>query len=265
MRRLDVELVHRHLADSRQIAKTLIEDNAVFVNGIICSKPTRQVSETDSITVSAQNPVWVSRGALKLLSALKVFPEIQRLMKDAVVLDAGASTGGFTEVASQWAKKVIAVDVGYGQLAWSLRTNPKIQVFERTHINDLAIDAIESQVDIVIADLSFISLTSVLKAFQRLSTNDSTWLLLVKPQFEVGKSDVGKGVVTDPELHFNSIEKVANACQDIGWGMMGVCASGLKGPKGNQEFFLWLKGGSPLMDRLAIHEAIASAIEGGLQ
>lgn len=265
MRRLDAELVHRHLADSRQIAKTLIENNGVLVNGIVCSKPTRQVNETDSITVSTQNPVWVSRGASKLLSALKVFPEIQQLMIDAVVLDAGASTGGFTEVASQWAKKVIAVDVGYGQLAWSLRTNPKVLVLERTHINDLALDTIDTPADIVLADLSFISLASVLKAFQRLSTPESTWLLLVKPQFEVGKDDVGKGVVTDPELHFNSIEKIADACQDIGWAVMGVCASGLKGPKGNQEFFLWLKGGSAQKDRLAIHAAIATAVEGGSQ
>ena len=263
LRRLDAELVHRHLADSRQIARTLIESNVVIVNGIVCSKPTRQVNSSDSIIVSEHDHVWVSRGALKLLSALDAFPEVQEQMNGAVVLDAGASTGGFTEVASQWAQKVIAVDVGYGQIAWSVRTNPKVQVIERTHINDLTLETIKTPANVVLADLSFISLTSVLGAFKRLSTSDSTWLLLVKPQFEVGKEAIGKGVVTDPHLHFNSIEKVANACQDIGWAMLGVCASGLKGPKGNQEFFLWLKGDALPKDRLAINEAITSAIEGG--
>lgn len=263
LRRLDAELVHRHLADSRQIARSLIEANTVLVNGIVCSKPTRQVASFDSITVSDHDHVWVSRGALKLLSALKMFPEVTERMQDAVVLDAGASTGGFTEVASQWASKVIAVDVGYGQIAWSVRTNPKVQVIERMHINDLTVETLVTPADVVLADLSFISLTSVLPALKRLSTSDSSWLLLVKPQFEVGKEAVGKGVVTDPYLHFNSIEKVANACQDIGWSMVGVCPSGLKGPKGNQEFFLWLQGGAPRKDRLAIHEAITNALEGG--
>lgn len=262
LRRLDAELVHRHLADSRQIARALIESNVVLVNGILCSKPTRQVNSSDSISVTEHDHVWVSRGALKLLSALKAFPEVQATMRDAVVLDAGASTGGFTEVACQHAQKVFAVDVGYGQLAWSVRTNPKVQVLERTHINDLSLETLTSPANVVLADLSFISLTSVLGAFKRLSTADSTWLLLVKPQFEVGKEAVGKGVVTDSHLHFNSIEKVVNACQDIGWSMVDVCASGLKGPKGNQEFFLWLKGGAPRKDRLAIHELITRVLEG---
>lgn len=261
LRRLDLEIVHRKLAESRQLAKALIEQNLVSVNGIICSKSTRQVNASDSITVASHATQWVSRGALKLLSALAIFPEVQDRMQDAVVLDAGASTGGFSEVASQWADQVIAVDVGYGQLAWSLRSNPKIQVLERTHINDLDLAALQKPATVVVADLSFISLVSVIASFKRLSTPDSTWLLLVKPQFEVGKRDIGKGVVTDPQLHFNSIEKVVQACQDVGWGLRGICASALKGPKGNQEFFIWHQGGAPLKDRLVVQELIKTVVE----
>lgn len=262
LRRLDAELVHRHLAHSRQNARQLIEAQAVSVNGITCSKPTRQVAPTDSITVNSEREHWVSRGALKLLSALEIFPEVQNKFVEATVLDAGASTGGFSEVALQWASKVIAVDVGYGQLAWSLRQNDKIDVLERTHINELDLSVIGTPVDVVLADLSFISLLSVLSSFKRLSAIESTWLLLVKPQFEVGKQDIGKGVVIDPVLHFNSVEKVVLACQDIGWAFKGVTASGLKGPKGNQEFFVWLEGASPFKDRLEIQNEIARVTKG---
>lgn len=262
LRRLDAELVHRQLAHSRQGARQLIEKNAVSVNGIVCSKPTRQVAETDSITLSSEERNWVSRGALKLLSFLDAYPEIQSRIVDAVVLDVGASTGGFSQVALQWAREVIAVDVGYGQLAWSLRQDPKIQVLERTHINDLKLDDITTPVDVVLADVSFISLLSVIQSFKRLSKGNSTWILMVKPQFEVGKHDIGKGVVTDPALHFNSVEKVVLACQDIGWGLKGVAASGLKGPKGNQEFFIWLEGQVPIKDRLAIQTEISRVTKG---
>ena len=262
LRRLDAELVHRQLAHSRQSARQLIEKNVVQVNGIVCSKPTRQVTENDSITFNSVEKNWVSRGALKLLSFLEAYPELETKFHNAVVLDVGASTGGFSQVALQWAEKVIAVDVGYGQLAWTLRQDPKIQVLERTHINDLLLDGIETSVDIVLADVSFISLLSVIPSFKRLSKDDSTWILMVKPQFEVGKQDIGKGVVTDPSLHFNSVEKVVLASQDIGWGLKGVAASGLKGPKGNQEFFIWLEGQAPIKDRLVIQSEISRVTKG---
>ena len=263
LRRLDVELVQRKFAESRQVARNLIEQNLVMVNGIVCSKVTRQVSESDEIKLAQSSPKWVSRGALKLLSALKAFTDTQSAMHNAIVLDAGASTGGFTEVAVQWARKVYAVDVGYGQLAWSVRSNPKVVVFERMHINNLQLEDIQEPADVVIADLSFISLVSVLDAFVRLSTKGSTWLLMVKPQFEVGKEDIGKGIVVDPDLHSKSIQKVVEACQDRGWGFLGVTPSAIKGPKGNQEFFIWLKGQAPLQDRIALHEEIAKVVRVG--
>lgn len=239
-RRLDAELVRRHLARSREHARELIDAGAVRVRGAVAAKAATQVEDADPIVVdeSADDP-YVSRGAHKLLGALAAFPEVE--VADRLCLDAGASTGGFTQVLlERGAQRVLAVDVGYGQLAWSVRTDPRVEVVERTNVRTLTADTVAFRPSLIVADLSFISLTVVLPALVEVALPGSDLLLMVKPQFEVGRESVGDGVVRDPDLRAGSVLAVARRAVELGLTVRGVEASPLPGPSGNVEYFLWL-------------------------
>ncbi|MGY4709148.1 TlyA family RNA methyltransferase [Mycolicibacterium sp. CBM1] len=239
--RVDAELVRRGLARSRQQAAELIDAGRVSIDGMRAVKPATAVSITANLTVEAGDErTWVSRGAHKLIGALDTFgvdPEGRRC------LDAGASTGGFTEVLlDRGAAEVVAVDVGYGQLAWSLRSDPRVTVIERTNVRDLRPDAIGGPVGLVVADLSFISLATVLSALTACATTDADIVPMVKPQFEVGREQVGSGgVVSDPDLRASAVLGVAARAETLGWQTVGVTASPLPGPSGNVEYFLLLR------------------------
>lgn len=240
MRRLDAELVQRGLVRSRTEAHTVIVEGHVLVDGIPAVKPARMVSDQVSIKVVGAEKTYVSRGAFKLIGALDTF-DID--VTGQVVLDAGASTGGFTEVAlERGATTVISVDVGYGQLAWSLRSNPSVIVMERTNIRNLVASSLPMIPTLIVADLSFISLTSVLPAITDLVEPSGQILLMVKPQFEAGRElvSIHHGVIKDPTVRASSIFKVASKAKELGWQVEGIAASTLPGPKGNVEYFLWL-------------------------
>lgn len=241
-RRLDAELVRRGLARSREHAVTLIAEGRVAVSGRAATKPATGVDAGDPVVVRTdpEQPSWVSRGAHKLLGALEAFPVA---VEGRRALDAGASTGGFTEVLlGRGAAEVVAVDVGYGELAWSLRTDDRVRVHERTNVRTLTPEAIDGPVDLVVADLSFISLRLVLPALTGCAAPEADLVPMVKPQFEVGRERLGAGgVVRDPEHRVQSVLEVAAAAQALGWGTAGVVASPLPGPAGNVEFFLWLR------------------------
>ena len=255
--RLDAELVRRGLARSREHAVDLIESRSILVRGIPASKPATQVDAETSITLAGARSDYVSRGGHKLAGALDAFPEI--LVDGKVALDAGASTGGFTDVLlKRGASKVIAVDVGYGQLAWELRQDPRVEIHDRTNVRNLSREIIQDSVDIVVADLSFISLILVIPALTAVSKPDADFLIMVKPQFEVGREKLGAGgVVRDPQLRKNAVLEVAKSAHEMGLGTLGVVASPLPGPSGNVEYFLWLRRGAAMISDSAIDEAIA--------
>jgi len=264
--RVDAELVRRGLARSRQQAAELIGAGRVRIDGIPASKPATAVSATASLIVADLGErAWVSRGAHKLIGALDAFGID---VAGRRCLDAGASTGGFTEVLlDRGAREVVAVDVGYGQLAWSLRSDGRVRVIERTNVRDLQPDAIGGQVDTVVADLSFISLATVLPALTACALPDADIVPMVKPQFEVGKGQVGPGgVVADPSLRAEAVLAVADRAAELGWHTVGVTASPLPGPSGNVEYFLHLRrsGVDPLCGD-ALTAAIRRAVDEGPQ
>lgn len=254
--RLDAELVRRELARSREQAADLIESRSVLVNGIPATKPATQVDAQTSIVLAGKRDDFVSRGGHKLAGALDVFTEV--VTDGKVCLDAGASTGGFTDVLlRRGARKVIAVDVGYGQLAWELRSNEKVVILDRTNIRHLTGEMVGDDVDIVVADLSFISLSLVLPALAAVSKSSADFLLMVKPQFEVGRERLGAGgVVRDPALRRGAVLDVAQSAYDVGLGTMGIAASPLPGPAGNVEYFLWLRRGAPAISEAELDIAI---------
>jgi 23S rRNA (cytidine1920-2'-O)/16S rRNA (cytidine1409-2'-O)-methyltransferase len=203
------------------------------------------------VRTDPDQPSWVSRGAHKLLGAREAFPVP---IEGRRALDAGATTRGFTEVLlSRGAAEVVAADVGYGELAWSLRTDDRVRVHERTNVRTLTPEAIDGPVDLVVADLSFISLRLVLPALTACAREDADILPMVKPQFEVGRERHGAGgVVRDPEHRVQAVLEVGRAAASLGWGTAGVVASPLPGPAGNVEFFLWLRhdAGPPQEDEI---------------
>ncbi len=244
--RLDQLLVSRGRAQSRAQAQALILAGRVLVSGAAAAKAGTLVREEAAITLT-EAPRFVSRGGEKLAAALEHF---RVGPSGKVALDAGASTGGFTHVLLLGgARKVYAVDVGYGQLDPSLRTDPRVVALERQNLRLLSRDAVPEPVDLITLDLSFISLTLVLPRVQELLRPGGEILALVKPQFEVGKGKVGKGgVVRDPALQREAVAKVSEAAAGLGFRVSPAFASPLKGPKGNQEYFLYLiapPAGSP--------------------
>ena len=255
--RLDAELVRRGLARSREDAVDLIESRSVLVRGIPATKPATQVDPETSITLAGKREDYVSRGGYKLAGALDAFKEIS--VSGVTALDAGASTGGFTDVLlKRGAAKVIAVDVGYGQLAWELRQDPRVEIHDRTNVRNLNREIFSDEIDLVVADLSFISLSLVLPALAAVSKPNADFVLMVKPQFEVGREKLGAGgVVRDPALRRSAVLDVAESAYDVGLGTMGIAASPLPGPAGNVEYFLWLRRGAPAIDENAVDKAIA--------
>jgi len=264
--RVDAELVRRGLARSRQQAAELIGAGKVSIDGMPAVKPATAVAPTANLTVDAANArPWVSRGAHKLIGALETFGLGVARRR---CLDAGASTGGFTEVLlDRGAREVVAVDVGYGQLAWPLRSDPRVKVLERTNVRNLTAEQTGGAVDLVVADLSFISLATVLPALVGCAAPDADIVPMVKPQFEVGKGQVGPGgVVSDPALRHAAVLSVADRAAVLGWPTVGVTASPLPGPSGNVEYFLWLRARTdhPLTGA-ALADAVQSAVAEGPQ
>jgi len=282
--RLDAELVRRGLARSREQAGELVAAGLVAVAGQRAAKPATQVARDAPITVTESGaPEYVSRGGHKLAGALTVFggPGGPRgsggkgfppgsggsrgvappgghslVVQGRSCLDAGASTGGFTDVLLRaGAAHVVAADVGYGQLAWSLRTDPRVTVMDRVNVRTL--DRVSPVPELVVADLSFISLTLVLPALIACAAPDADFVLLVKPQFEVGKGRVGAGgVVRETADRFAAVHRVTAAAGQLGLGVEGVTASPLPGPAGNVEYFVWLRRGAPPLDEDELQRAI---------
>ena len=254
--RLDAELVRRELARSRENASDLIESRSVLVNGIPATKPATMVDAETSIKLAGKRDDFVSRGGHKLAGALDSFTGV--VVEGKRCLDAGASTGGFTDVLLRRnAAHVVAVDVGYGQLAWALRQDERVSILDRTNIRHLTGDAVGEPIDLVVADLSFISLTLVLPALAAVSKPEADFVVMVKPQFEVGREKLGAGgVVRDPALRKAAVVDVADSAYDVGLGVMAVVASPLPGPAGNVEYFLWLRRGAPAIDHDALDLAI---------
>ncbi len=259
--RLDAELVRRGLARSRDHASELIAAGRVTVGGARAAKPATGVT-TDAAVVVADDPGrpdFVSRGGHKLTGALSAFEPLGLVVAGRRCLDAGASTGGFTDVLLRHdAREVVAVDVGYGQLAWSLRSDERVVVRDRTNIRDISPELIGGRVDVVVGDLSFISLIKVLDALLGVASADGDLVMMVKPQFEVGRERVGKGgVVRDVDLRAEAVLAVAAAATDRGWGARAVTTSPLPGPSGNVEFFLWLRRGDTTLSEGEIADEVA--------
>jgi 23S rRNA (cytidine1920-2'-O)/16S rRNA (cytidine1409-2'-O)-methyltransferase len=261
-RRLDAELVHRKLARSRGEASQLIAAGRVSVAKIVATKPATQVDEGVSIIVAKDenDPDYVSRGGHKLAGAFAAFVPQGLVVEGRRALDAGASTGGFTDVLLRaGASHVVAVDVGYGQLAWSLQSDERVTVKDRTNVRELTLEAIDGvPADIVVGDLSFIPLGLVLPALARCAAPDADLVLMVKPQFEVGKERLGSGgVVRSTQLRADAVKTVAGQAWKLGLGVRGVTASPLPGPSGNVEYFLWLRAGAPELDPADVDRAVA--------
>ncbi|HEY9736797.1 MAG TPA: TlyA family RNA methyltransferase [Trichocoleus sp.] len=244
--RLDTVLVERGLCESRQQAQRLIRAGEVQVDRAVVDKPGTLIPETADLQVKQKSP-YVSRGGEKLAKALA---EFDIAVRDRICLDGGISTGGFTDcLLQQGAKQVYGIDVGYGQVAWSLRQDERVIVRERTNIRHLAPEELygpdQPRPDLGVMDVSFISLTKVLPAFWDLLDGTRETVLLVKPQFEVGREKVGKkGVVRDPKDQAAAIWDVIQAAQALGWVYCGLTWSPITGPAGNVEYLLWLKAGS---------------------
>jgi len=258
--RLDVLVVQAGLATGRDQAKALILAGQITVNGQRVDKAGTLVSETAELVFTGKSNPFVSRGGLKLVKALDAF-EIE--LSGRRMLDLGASTGGFTDCALQrGAIHVVAVDVGYGQLAWTLRNDPRVTVLERTNARYLTLEMIGSPVDFISADLSFISLTKVLPALPPLLSPAGELVVLVKPQFEAGREQVGKkGVVKDPAIHEEVINRVAACAAGLGLNPVHVSYSPITGPEGNIEYLLHLSvSASPQEDfAAAVSETVAAA------
>lgn len=239
-KRLDLIILDKGLALSRQRAKALIMAGKILVNNHVVDKPGTLVSLEDAIVLKEQDHRYVSRGGLKLEKALEV---IEIDISGFVCLDIGASTGGFTDCLLQHgASHVYAVDVGYGQLAWKLRQDPRVVVLERTNVRHIQAETIPQLVDLVTIDVSFISLKMVVPVVLKFMKKSARILALIKPQFEVGKGKVGKkGVVRDPVLHNNVIENLTDFFVNMHLVREVVFPSPILGPKGNREFFISLK------------------------
>jgi 23S rRNA (cytidine1920-2'-O)/16S rRNA (cytidine1409-2'-O)-methyltransferase len=265
--RLDAELVRRGLARSREQAAELVAAGRVEVRGTVAAKPAAMVDPADPVLVRGDDPKseYVSRGGHKLAGALAAFTPLGLTVAGRRCLDAGASTGGFTDVLLRaGAREVVAVDVGYGQLAWSIRTDDRVRVHDRTNVRSLTPADIDGPADLVVADLSFISLRLVLPALIACLAPDGDLVPMVKPQFEVGKDRVGSGgVVRDPALRAEAVADVVDHAANLGFGCAGVVTSPLPGPSGNVEFFVWLRPGPARLGATEIQEIVEAGLTGG--
>jgi 23S rRNA (cytidine1920-2'-O)/16S rRNA (cytidine1409-2'-O)-methyltransferase len=264
--RLDRELVRRGLLPSREQALAAIVAGRVTVSGQQAIKPARGVAANEPIELIGDDPGYASRGAYKLAGALEMFsaavPPLQ--VAGRRCLDAGASTGGFTDVLlREGVRSVVAVDVGYGQLIWRLQNDDRVQVVDRTNVRHLTPDLIGGQVELVVADLSFISLRIVLPALTSCVVPDGDLVVLVKPQFEVGREQVGSGgVVREPESRARAIRGVATVAEGLGFGVRGLVQSSLPGPAGNVEYVLWLaRGADPLPESAVVAVTASEALK----
>jgi 23S rRNA (cytidine1920-2'-O)/16S rRNA (cytidine1409-2'-O)-methyltransferase len=261
--RLDTLLVELNLCDSRQRAQRLIQAGEVKVNQQVVDKPGTAVDTAAMIEVKARSP-FVSRGGEKLAKALTAF---DIAVSDRICLDGGISTGGFTDCLLQaGAKQVFGIDVGYGQVAWSIRQDERVVLRERTNLRYLKAEELylpnQPYPDLGVADVSFISLSKVLPALWQLLQAPREALLLVKPQFEVGREKIGKnGVVRDVKVQAEAIAQVLKSAQELGWGYCGLTWSPLLGPAGNIEYLLWLKmeSGLPFPDLATVQQLTQSA------
>ncbi|RZS29521.1 23S rRNA (cytidine1920-2'-O)/16S rRNA (cytidine1409-2'-O)-methyltransferase [Herbihabitans rhizosphaerae] len=263
--RLDAELVRRGLARSRDHAQALIADGKVTVRGMVATKAATAVDTDSPVLVrETDDPGWASRGAHKLLGALERFKPEGLAVDGKRCLDAGASTGGFTDVLLRGgATEVVAVDVGRGQLDWRLRTDERVRVHDRTNVRTLTPEDIGGRVDLVVADLSFISLRLVLPALAACADEHADLLPMVKPQFEVGKERLGSGgVVRERTLRAEVVLRVLDAAGELGLATRGVVASPLPGPAGNVEYFAWLRADGSVDHDRAERLVEAAVLEG---
>lgn len=267
LRRIDSELVRRGMARSRTQARELIEAGRVKLDGEVVLKPARQMDPAQALLLSERDEVeYASRGAHKLAGALDALGARAPRVRGRRCLDAGASTGGFTDVLlRRGAESVVAVDVGYGQLAWRLRADPRVEVHDRTNVRTLRPEEVAPGPALVVSDLSFISLTLVIPALVGAAAPDADFLLMVKPQFEIGRDRLGHGgVVRDPAQHVETVEGVARFALAHGLDIADVEASPLPGPAGNVEYFLSMRAGHPdAIDPADLHERVVEAVRRG--
>ncbi len=262
-RRLDAELVRRGLARSRADAVDAIREGRITVAGAPADNPARQVSDADAIERGGPPSPYVSRGGLKLAAALDCFGvEVH----GRTWLDAGASTGGFTDCLLQrGAARVYAVDVGHGQLAWKLQTDERVVVRDRTNVRNLDAGSLGATVDGCVADLSFISLRTVAPALVRCAHHDADFILLVKPQFEAGRSRVGKGgIVRDPDVHTAVLREVADGLAVEGLVTVAAMESPVRGADGNREFLFHARRSGPALEPDALETLVIGNVTGSV-
>lgn len=238
--RLDKIIVEKGLAPSRERAQALIMEGKVFVNGMPSLKAGTMIAEDAAIELKGEDIPYVSRGGLKLEAEIKHF---NISLEDKVAMDVGSSTGGFTDCMLQnGAKKVYCIDVGYGQLAWKLRQDPRVVLIERTNVRYLERNKIPDEIDIATIDVSFISLTKVVPAVLEFLKKDGEIIALIKPQFEAGKGEVGKGgIVKDESKRLKTVEYVRESLESLGLETIGIIQSPIAGQKGNIEFLIYMK------------------------
>lgn len=257
--RLDIRLTEEGHYPSREKARAAIMAGLVFIKGEKAEKPGLMIKPETVIEVRGNPLQYVSRGGLKLEKAVQVF---NLNLDGRVVLDVGASTGGFTDCALRHgARKVYAVDVGYGQLAWQLRTDPRVVVLERKNIRFLTKEALAETPDFITIDVSFISLNKVLPRVGELTTPGAEGVALVKPQFEAGRDKVGKkGVVRNPEIHLEVLKNIETLISDLGWTVRGLDYSPVTGPEGNIEYLIFFQKNGIHAD-CSINEVVERAHE----
>lgn len=238
--RIDKLLVEEGFVESREKAVSMIMAGEVIVNGKPVLKPGTFVDKGCDIKIERKRPAYISRGGIKLEGALVAFSIDVR---GKVIMDVGASTGGFTHcLLMRGAERVYAIDVGYGQLAWVLRQDPRVVVLERTNIRYLSRERIQEEIDMATIDVSFISLEKVIPKVMEFLKKEGEIVALIKPQFEVGKGEVGKGgIVREVEKHIRVIERIKSFCTDLGLKVMGIVKSPIPGADGNTEYFIYLK------------------------
>lgn len=243
-KRLDVLLVEKGLAESREKAKAIIMSGIVYVDGEKEDKAGSNFPENANIEVRGKTLKYVSRGGLKLEKAMEVFPVE---LTDKVCMDVGASTGGFTDcMLMNGASKVYSVDVGYGQLAWKLRQDPRVVCMEKTNIRYVKPEDIDDVIEFASVDVSFISLSKVLPVLKELLVQGGEVVCLIKPQFEAGREKVGKkGVVRDKNVHVEVIQNVTSFTRETGFDVIGLDFSPVKGPEGNIEYLMYIRNESP--------------------